>query len=123
MKTLVKRTKKNSVCAINAINTEAKTFAKDLNLDERIEQYSRNQSFITLNDHKKNFQKNPKGRLINPEKSEIGIVIKYCISQIKRSIKEKLNVNQWRNKQAAITWFRKILTRYIFTLPHQRTFY
>ena len=123
MKTLVKRTKKNSVCAINAINTEAKTFAKDLNLDERIEQYSRNQSFITLNDHKKNFQKNPKGRLINPEKSEIGIVIKYCISQIKRSIREKLNVNQWRNKQAAITWFRKILTRYIFTLPHQRTFY
>ena len=115
--------KKNSACAINAINTEAKAFAKDLNLDERIEQYSRNQSFITLKDHKKNFQKNPKCRLINSEKSEVGIVIKCCISQIKRSIREKLNVNQWRNKQAAITWFRKNLTRYVFTLPHQRTFY
>ena len=34
--------------AINSINTEAKAIAKDLNLDERIEQYNQTQSFITL---------------------------------------------------------------------------
>ena len=34
--------------AMNSINTEAKAIAKDLNLDERIEQYNQTQSFITL---------------------------------------------------------------------------
>ena len=34
--------------AINSINTEAKAIAKDLNLDERSEQYNQTQSFITL---------------------------------------------------------------------------
>ena len=34
--------------AINSINTEAKAIAKDLNLDERIEQYNQTQSFISL---------------------------------------------------------------------------
>ena len=86
--------KKCTVSAIIAINTEAKAIAKDLNLDERIEQYNQNWSFITLKDHKKNFQSNPKCRLINCSKSEIGIVSKQYIDQINKSIREKLNVNQ-----------------------------
>ena len=94
MKTLVKRTKKATVSAINAINTEAKAIAKNLNLYERIEQYNQNQSFITLKGHKENFQNNPKCRLINPAKSEIGIVSKLYIYQINKFIREKLNVNQ-----------------------------
>ena len=86
--------KKTAVSAINSINTEAKAIAKDLNLDERIEQYNQNQYFITLKDHKENFQKNPKCRLLNPAKLEIGIVSKHYIDQINKSVREKLNVNQ-----------------------------
>ena len=86
--------KKTVVSAINSINTEAKAIAKDLNLDERIEQYNQNQYFITLKDHKENFQKNPKCRLLNPAKLEIGIVSKHYIDQINKSVREKLNVNQ-----------------------------
>ena len=78
--------KKTTVSAINAINTEATAIAKDLNLDERIEQNNQNQSFITLKDHKENFQNNPKCRLINPAKSEIGI--HHRIDQINKSIRE-----------------------------------
>ena len=111
MKTLVKRTKTTTVSAINAINTEAKAIAKYLNLDERIEQYNQNQSFITLKDHKENFQNNPKCRLINPAKSEIGIVSKQYIDQVNKSIREKLNVNQWRNTQAVVTWFKNIKSK------------
>ena len=100
----ISKTYKNSTAsAINSINTEAKVIAKDLNLDERIEQYNQNQSFITLKDHKENFQNNPKFRLINPAKSEIGIVSKHYIDQINKSIRKKLNVNQWRNTQAVIS--------------------
>ena len=86
---------KTIVSAINAISTEGKAIAKDLNLDERIEQYKQNQSFITVKDHKKNFQKNSKCRLINPAKSKIGIASKHYIDHINKSIREKLNVNQW----------------------------
>ena len=65
--------KKTTVSAINAINNEAKAIAKDLNLDERIKKYHQNQCFITLKDHKENFQNNPKCRLINPAKTEMGL--------------------------------------------------
>ena len=116
MKTLVTRTKKSTVSAINSINTKAKAIAKDLNLNERIEQYNQNQSYnqsfnITLNDHKENFQNNPKCRLINPAKSEMGIVSKHYINQINKSIWEKLNVNEWRNTQAVTTWFKNIKSK------------
>ena len=50
--------KKSILSTMHTINTEAK-------------QYNRNQSFITLKDHKENFKNNPKCRLINPAKSEI----------------------------------------------------
>ena len=40
--------KQITVSAMNSINTEAKAIAKDLNLDERIEQYNQTQSFISL---------------------------------------------------------------------------
>ena len=86
--------KKSTVSAIKSVNTEAKAIAKDLNLDVRIEQYNQNRYFITLKDLKENFRNNPKCRLINPAKSDIGIVGKHCIDRINTSIREKLNVNQ-----------------------------
>ena len=94
--------KRTTISAINAINTEVKAIAKDLNLDERIELYSQNQSFITLTDQKKNFQKNLKCRLINPVKSELGTVSKHYIDQINKSFGEKLNGNQWINAQVVV---------------------
>ena len=86
--------KKSTVSAIKSVNTEAKAIAKDLNLDVRIEQYNQNRYFITLKDLKENFRNNPKCRLINPAKSDIGIVGKHCIDRINTSIREKLNASQ-----------------------------
>ena len=70
-------------------------------------------NIITLKDHKEIFQNNPKCRLINPAKLEIGIVSKHYIDQINKSIKEKLSENQWRNTQVVITWFKKIKSKSI----------
>ena len=111
MKTSVKRTKKTNVSAKNAINTEAKAIAKDLNLDKRIEQYNQNKSFITLKDHQESFQNNPKCRLINNAKSKIRIVRKHYIDPINKPIREKLNVNQRRNTQTVTTWYKNIKSK------------
>ena len=70
-------------------------------------------NIITLKDHKEIFQKNPKCRLINPAKLEIGIVRKHYIDQINKSIREKLSESQWRNTQAVITWFKNIKSKSI----------
>ena len=88
-----------------------KLLRKDLSLSERTEQYNQNQSFLKLKNHKENFQNNPISRLINPEKWETEIISKYCIDQIHKSIREKLKINQWRNAQVVVTWFKNIKSK------------
>ena len=90
------------------INAEAKVIVQDLKIDKRIEQYNQKQSFITLKDHKENFKDNPKCRLIDVAKSEIGIASKEYIDSINKIIREKTNANQWRNTDAVVTWFQNI---------------
>ena len=43
-------------------------------------------SFVTLKDDKENFQSNPRCRLINPAKSEIGKVSKLFIENINTKV-------------------------------------
>ena len=79
------------------INKEAKAIASKLKLDERIERFPTRKAFITLKDHKPNFVNNPKCRLINPAKSEIGMISKKCLDKINKVIRSKANLHQWRN--------------------------
>ena len=58
------------------INQEAKTIADRLELADRIETMARRDAFISLKDHKPNFNNSPACRLINPAKSDIGKVAK-----------------------------------------------
>ena len=62
----------------------------------------------TLKDHKDNFESNPKCRLINPAKSELGKVSKIILDCINQEIRSSTNVNQWRNSQSVINWFKEI---------------
>ena len=86
---ITKSYKKANTNSIRSINKEAKTIAEDLKLDDRIEQFSQCEVFITLTYHKENFQNNTKCRLINPAKSEIGIISKHYIETINNTICEK----------------------------------
>ena len=63
--------KKASNQVIKNINKEAKSIATKLELDNHIEQYSNNSTFITIKDHKPNFPNNIKYHQINPVKSQI----------------------------------------------------
>ena len=87
---------------------EAKKFAKPLGLDERMECYSEQSVFITLKDHKANFKNNTKCRVINPSKSEVGLVSNYYLSSIISMVAEKSGVNQWGNILAFIRWFENL---------------
>ena len=52
--------KKVNPTFINDINVEAKSIATNLKLDNRIEQFSSDNAFITIKDHKPNFPNNIK---------------------------------------------------------------
>ena len=53
-----------------SINVEALTFVTKLKLDDRVQAYSTNESFVTIKDHKENFYTNSQCRLINPAKTQ-----------------------------------------------------
>jgi len=90
------------------INTEAKVFAQSLKIDDRVETLAPKESFITLKDHKDNFQNNPTCRLINPTKSELGILSKQILDKINKTIIDRTGVHQWKNTRATLEWFINI---------------
>ena len=48
---------------------------------------ARNPVYITIKDHKENFDINPKYRLINPAKSELGKVAKMIVENINKNVR------------------------------------
>ena len=66
---------------VNSINKEAKKLAVELKVADRLQQYAHRDAFVTLKDHKENFRSNPKCRLINPVKSDVGQVSKHILVQ------------------------------------------
>ncbi len=66
------------------------------------------EAFISLKDHKENFENNPKCRLINPAKSESGKLSKIILDKINSNLRKVLNLNQWENTQNVIEWFGNI---------------
>ena len=99
--------KANDNTIIN-INNEAKNIAANLNIDDRTECMAKRQAFITLKDHKDNFQNKPTCRLINPAKSEIGRISKQILENINITIRQKTGLNQWKNSSSVINWFSNI---------------
>jgi hypothetical protein len=87
------------------INVELKKITSNLSIADRVDTMARRNAFVTLKDHKENFDSNPKCRLINPSKSEHGKVSKIIIDDINNNIRSTLNLNQWKNKESVISWF------------------
>ena len=75
-------------------------------------------AFISLKDHKENFENNPKCRLFNPAKSESRKISKLILDKVNTHLKIILNVNQWRNTQNVTEWFGNIeqKSRHSFSL-------
>ena len=92
----------------NSINLEAKQIAETIKLSDRIESLAETEAFITIKDHKENFENQKPCRLLIPSKSEIGHVSKVYLDQINKNIRTSLKLNQWKNTTNVIHWFEKI---------------
>ena len=72
-----------------------------------------NNSFITPRDHKENFKDNPTVRLINPAKNELGRISKAILDTTNKNIREAMGLNQWRNTDTVIDWFKGIRNKHL----------
>ena len=90
------------------INKELKELTNNLRIGNRIDIMAKREAFVTLKDHKENFDSHPKCRLINPAKSELGKVSKVILDAINNNIRSIIKVNQWKNSQSVIEWFKNI---------------
>ena len=100
--------RKSSSDVVNKINAEAKAIAETANLDDRIQSFPQKEAFITLKDYKPNFVCNPKCRLINPAKSEIGKISKSYLDEINNAVRNKSKLPQWRSTKSVIDWFKSL---------------
>ena len=100
-------------------------FAKKAGVLERMHVNGTNSCFVTLKDHKENFANNPKTRLINPAKNEVGRISKVILDKINKALIESLNVKQWKNTTSVINWFKEITEkhRYTFVMFDIKDFY
>ena len=92
---------------INSLMTTFITVLK-LEIADGVECVERKPVYITLKDHKENFNINTKCRLINPAKSELEKFVKIIVDNISKIVREKLHCNQWRNTSVVIDWFQNI---------------
>ena len=90
------------------ITAQDKKVASKLELADRIHISAKTEAFVTLKDHKENFSQNPKVRLINPNKSQLGKISKSKLDKINRTVREKTKSNQWRSTKDVISWFKNI---------------
>ena len=80
----------------------------ELELADRVHRTVPINAFISLKDHKENFQNNPQSRLLNPTKPEIGKISMKILDNIVKSIRSKKNLTQWTNTKDVINWFKSI---------------
>ena len=109
--TITKSYKKAPINSTNKITSEEKKIAKSLKLDDRINALAGKESFITLKDHKPNFNNNPTCRLINPAKSEIGVISKKIFERINSKVVSSARLNQWKNTDSVIKWYKSIANK------------
>ena len=84
------------------INISGRNILKDKEVLQRMDINRASDCFITLKDHKENFQNNPSVRLINPAKNELGRLIKFIIQAMNKELRHKFNLNQWKNTEDLI---------------------
>ena len=107
-KNVTKTYKKADPNTRDTITIKDKQIAENLDIDDRIDVSAQRNPFITMKDHKPDFNNNPTCRLINPSKSEIGIISKKILDKINLEIIKSTNVNLWRCTIDAIEWFKAI---------------
>ena len=96
---------------VESINLEARKISAELELADRMEVFAQRDSYITLKDHKDNFVARPQCRLINPAKSDVGIVSRQILQAKNKEIRTSTGLNQWRRTSSVIEWFTNLVRK------------
>ena len=107
------------------INQKGKEIIKDKAVINRMFVNGKNNCFITLKDHKHNFENHPKVRLLNPAKNELGRISKTILEKINSNLRAVLKLNQWKDTSNVIEWFENIKNKqkYKFIMFDIKDFY
>ena len=100
--------KKETARNVMNINKAHKNIVRKLEIEDRVFKTTNRECFVTLKDHKENFQNNPKCRLINPTKCELGKVSQQILTKKLQKIRKQTNLNQWKNVYSVIEWFKNL---------------
>ena len=95
------------------INIDGKQILKNREVLNQLEINGENNSFLTLKDHKENFNNNPTVRLINLAKNELGRISKAILDSANKNIREAMGLNQGRNTDTVIDWFQGIRNKHL----------
>jgi hypothetical protein len=107
-KNIQKNYKKAQMNTCEDISKEEQKLVNSIELSDRIEATAKRDAFITLKDHKPNFQNNPACRLINPTKSELGKVSKQILEKVITNTRAKNTLNLWKNTHEVLQWFKSL---------------
>ena len=100
--------KKENNQNVQRTNRIHKRIVKKLGVDDRVYKTCYRESFVTLKDHKDNFRNNPKCRLLNPTKCELGKISQQILSKIVLKLRRITKYEQWKNVYSVIEWFKKL---------------
>ena len=90
------------------IAKEDKAKATSLSISDRVFQTEMKKVKVTIKDHKTDFMNKTQTRLINPTKSNLGRVSKSKLEKLNRQIKAKTKLQQWRNTDATLAWYKSL---------------
>ena len=80
----------------------------ELGLSEKVDRMEVKDAFASLKDHKTDFLHNPKMRLINPSKQNLGKASKIIIANMVQKIKYAARLNLSRSTDESLEWFKTI---------------
>ena len=86
---------------------------------------AKQECFVTLKDLREDYRTNPKYCLLNPTKSQLGKISKPILQKINKTLRSKLNLNQWQNSREVTECFKNIQQKssHTFTVFDIQEFY
>ena len=101
---------KNRPEIVEKINDSILKFGMLYNVVERIKKIVPRDVFLTLKDHKQNFETNEPCRLINPTKSDLGVLSKRILDKVLIDIRKshKPKLFQFKNTDECLDWFKDL---------------
>ena len=109
--TLNNITKDYEICSketIERINGEAQKLIDENRIKGKIPKFQQSSAFVTLKDHKDDFPRVTKCRLINPGKTHLAKVSKKILENWAADIKKNTRLTQWKNSFEVVNWFNEI---------------